>query len=375
MPRPHILHCHSTFAPGGKELRSTALINAFGDEFEHTIVSGDPAQTGAFDHVAKGVTARLANDFPRMDGLPTPGRLVAIAHALKQYDLVCTYNWGAINVVMAHTVFAETFGLPPLIHHEDGFNEDEATRIKTRRNWFRRAALGRTHRLVVPSATLEAIALGAWGQPRARVVRIANGIDTAAFGRKPRPGAFRVVKRDDERWVGTIAGLRPVKQLEKLVEACRALPEDWHLVILGEGPQRDTILARAAELEMSHRVHLPGATKEPEKLIGLFDIFALSSRSEQFPLSVVEAMAAGLPVAAPDVGDVRAIVSEENRPFIAVPDDTEALSMTLTDLAKDEELRKAIGKANRCRAREHFDRARMIADYRAVYQGALAERG
>ncbi|BDI60689.1 glycosyltransferase family 4 protein [Qipengyuania nanhaisediminis] len=369
-----ILHCHSTFAPGGKELRSVALMNALGGWAEHAIVSAEPEQTGARAHIDRAVAVRFLPEFPSLKGLPTPGRLVAIAKAMKGYDLVLTYNWGAMDAVMAHTVFGAAFDLPPLIHHEDGFNEDEAASLKTRRNVYRRIALGRSHALVVPSRTLETIARERWNVPANRIVRIANGIETGAFGRKPRPGAFRVVKREGECWIGTLAGLRAVKQLPRLVEACANLPENWHLVIVGDGPERDAIRTTAEALEVSHRVHLPGAHPRPHEVIGLFDIFALSSRSEQFPLSVVEAMAAGLPVAAPDVGDVKEILAEANRPYVAVPGDTVALAAVLGELAEDEGLRAAIGKANRVKARANYDVSAMVDAYRDLYSGALGGR-
>lgn len=366
-----VLHCHSTFSAGGKEVRSARLMNAFSDAMVHTIISAEPEATGARSLIAPGIKAAFPQDFPALKGLPTPGRLVTLAEALKPYDLICTYNWGAIDVAMAHTVFAKSFGLPPLMHHEDGFNEDEAGGLKTRRNLYRRAALRGAARVIVPSSGLERIAVEAWAQPREKVLRIANGIDTAAFAAPPQPGALRVVKRAGERWIGTLAGLRAVKQLPLLVEAMAGLPDEWHLVICGEGPERDRIRAAAEAAEVSHRVHLPGAIADPAQVTGLFDIFALSSASEQFPLSVVEAMAAGLPVAAPDVGDIRQMVAEENRSFIAVPGDARALAAMLADLAADPDLRARIGAANRARAQAHYDAAQMVLHYRAAYGAAL----
>ncbi len=370
-PPPRILHCHSTFSAGGKEVRSVQLMNAFGSAFEHTIVSGEAEQTGARDLIGRDVGVNFPADFPALTGFPSPGRLVTIAQALKPYDLILTYNWGAIDVVMAHTVFAKQFDLPPLIHHEDGFNEDEVDQLKARRNWYRRAALSRTSNLIVPSRVLERIALNVWRQSPDKIVRIPNGIDTDAFAKKPNPGALRVVKREGEFWVGTLAGLRPVKQLPMLVDACVGLPENWHLVILGDGPEKDAIQNAAVEAEIAHRVHLPGAVKDPASVIGLFDVFALSSRSEQFPLSVVEAMAAGLPVVAPEVGDIRSILSEDNRTFIAVPNDTVALAQMLEELAADADLRRLVGAANKAKARAEFDQSDMIARYRELYSKAV----
>ena len=143
-----------------------------------------------------------------------------------------------------------------------------------------------------------------------------------------------------------------------------------HLVILGEGPEREAIRQEAARLNIVHRVHLPGFA-DPAKAAGLFDIFALSSDSEQFPLSVVEAMAAGLPVAAPAVGDVPQIVAEPNRPFIVEPGNEAALADALERLAADPGLRKALGQANKARAQERFDESGMVEAYRALYAGVM----
>ncbi|WP_292963755.1 glycosyltransferase [Novosphingobium sp. UBA1939] len=370
--RLHLLHLHSTFGAGGKERRSVALINRFGPAIDHSIVSAEPGAMGAMAHIAKGISAHSPFGFPPLAGRFGVRRLQTLARAMRGFDLILTYNWGAMDAVMAHALFGPTMGLAPLVHHEDGFNADEAEKLKPTRNWYRRVALARASALVVPSRQLEGVALQAWHQPAAKVHRIPNGIDTAAYDRKPKRDALpRVVKRPGEKWVGTLAGLRPVKNLRRLVRAFRALPPEWQLVIVGEGPDREAIVAEAIALEVGHRVHLPGHVADPAQAIGLFDIFALSSDSEQFPLSVVEAMAAGLPIASPAVGDVRDIVSDENRDFITPAGDEAALEATLAAFAWDEALRRRIGASNQVRARAEFDEAAMVARYAALYGGVL----
>jgi len=367
---PRLLHCHSTFSAGGKEVRCARLMNAWSARLHHTIISAEPESLTAAALIDADVPVTFPHDFPSLKGAPTPGRLARLARAMKGFDLICTYNWGAMDVVMAHRIFGPILRLPPLIHHEDGFNEDEAARLKPARNLYRRAALGTAARVIVPSTGLERIAREAWHQPPAKVERIANGIDTAAFAAPPRRDALPFAKAEGQRWVGTLAGLRAVKQLPTLVEACAALSPDWHLVICGEGPERGAILAAAERHGMTDRLHLPGAV-DPASVVGLFDIFALSSASEQFPLSVVEAMAAGLPVAAPDVGDMAMILSEPNRAFITPSQDTPALAAALAQLAGDAALRVRLGAANQARARDAFDMAAMLARYTAVYSGAM----
>jgi len=372
---PKILHLHSTFDAGGKELRNVRLINAWGREADHAIVSGDLDKRSAARLILpenKGGAKISWPKFPSLTGKPLPGRLRTLGAAMAGYDLICTYNWGAIDAVMAHTLFADVFKLPPLVHHEDGFNEDEAGGLKRRRNWYRRIALGRAAALVVPSKTLEAIALGVWQQPRARVQRIPNGIDTRAFAAPAKrdllPG---LIKHKDEKWIGTLAGLRKVKQLEVLIQAMKLVPPDWQLVIAGEGPERAALLAEAEALGVEDRVHLVGFVPEPAKLVGLFDIFALSSHSEQQPISVIEAMAAGLPVVAPRVGDIAAMVSSANGPWLVDAGDGAALAKALDKLARDPAERKRVGQDNRTKAREEFDERRMIERYHALYWGLM----
>lgn len=369
---PRILHLHSTFASGGKERRSVRLMNAFGGELRHAIVSGVPGETSAAAEIDRAISVAWPNDFPALQGPPTLGRLKRIAQAMKGYDLVLTYNWGAMDAVMANTLFGELLGLPPLIHHEDGFNDDERHRLSFRRNWYRRIALGRARGLVVPSETLEEIALTTWAQPIGRVKRIANGIDTEAFAGEPSADALPgLIKRPGEFWIGTMAGLRQVKNLGALVRACAPLPEFCQLVIVGEGPEREVIRAEAERLGVEHRVHLPGFVRAPESFVGLFDVFALSSHSEQFPISLVEAMAAGRPAAAFDVGDIAAMVAPENRRLVVPPGDEAALSDAIGSLLYDTPARASLRKANRTKARAEFDEKTMIAAYRRLYASTM----
>lgn len=372
--RPHILHLHSSFSLGGKEARAVRLMNAWGDRARHTIVSGVEGQYGARDAIAPGVSYEIAQDPPPLTGKPSVARFEAIANYMRRFDLVLTYNWGAIDGVMARRAFAKH--CPPLIHHEDGFNEDEAKRLKLERNLYRRIALSAAHALVVPSATLERIATEIWKQPRERVQRIANGIPTTLYEKRPRPDAIPGLKRkSDELVIGTLAGLRAVKNLPVLVTALGGLATRAKLVIVGEGPERDRIATTAVNMGVADRVLMPGFLPEPHRYIGLFDIFALSSLSEQFPISVVEAMAAGLPIAGPPVGDMATMVAQENRPYLARAGDAVRVRDSLENFTQSATLRASVGAANRAKARAEFDEDAMIAAYARLYGDALARPG
>jgi glycosyltransferase involved in cell wall biosynthesis len=214
-----ILHAHSTFALGGKEARAVRLMNAFGDRAEHAIVSSVEDALSARAAIDRGIAVTFPTDAPPLAGRPSLVRLARLARYMRRFDLVLSYNWGAFDAVMARRLF----GGPPLVHHEDGFNEDEAERLNGKRNLYRRIGLGAAYRLVVPSTRLEKIALTAWGQQGGRVERIANGVAVERFAQPVAEDAIPGLhQRDGEVVIGTIAGLRAVKNLPRLVRAFAA---------------------------------------------------------------------------------------------------------------------------------------------------------
>ena len=375
MPQPiNILHLHSTFDLGGKEARAVRLMNAFGDRARHTIVSGMEGRYGARERIARGIRYEIAQTPPPLQGKPSVGRYDAIARYMRRFDLVLTYNWGAIDGVMARRVFGR--GVPPVVHHEDGFNEDEAGGLKRERNLYRRLALSAAHGLAVPSTTLERIALETWKQPRAKVHRIVNGIATELYAKRPEPKAIPgFVRKPKEVVIGTVAGLRAVKDLPALVRAAGGLSHRFRLVIVGEGPERAAIEQAALAMGIEDELVLPGFLDRPYRFMGHFDMLALSSRSEQFPIAVVEAMAAGLPIVAPPVGDVPFMVAPENAPFITDYPGEVRLRDAMQALIADPELRRTVGNANRRKAQAEYDERQMIARYAALYESALGRPG
>lgn len=367
--RPHILHVHGSFTLGGKEARAVRLMNIWGDRARHSIASADQDALGA----RYAIDPAIAVDFPdgpSFAGKPGLARYRDITAFLKRFDLILTYNWGSMDAVMAHRLAGASARLPPLIHHEDGFNADETSGLKTKRNLFRRVALQRAHALVVPSVRLEGIARKVWKQPTSRVHLIRNGIDVARYATRPAPDAIAgLVRTPGKLLVGTLAGLRAVKNIPRLVRAVAAHRDRLQLVVVGEGPERDAILAEAASHGLDD-IHMAGFMDRPWRFMGLLDIFALSSDSEQFPISLVEAMAAGVPVASMDVGDVANMVAPQNRAFV-VPDES-GLAKALGILADDAALRAALGAANRERAVRDYAEQAMVDAYATLYGEALA---
>lgn len=371
LPAPvAILHCHSTFALGGKEARAVRLMNAFGANARHVILSAMPDQMGARAAINPSIAVDYPADAPSLVGRPGVRRYRALARYMRRFDLVLTYNWGAMDAVMAHRLAALSGAMPPLIHHEDGFNADESDRLDWRRNRFRRVALRRAAALVVPSRRLERIAAAHWGRDLP-IHRIGNGVDVPRYAAPPVAGSIPgFVRSAGDIVVGTIAGLRAVKDLVLLVHALALCPPHVRLVIVGDGPEKGRIAGEIARLGLGDRAMLAGFLPDPWRYVGHFDLLALSSLSEQQPIAVIEAMAAGLPVVAPPVGDIADMVAPANARFI-VPRTAAAIADAIAALAASGELRQMVGSANAARAATDHDEAVMIDAYSRLYTSAM----
>jgi glycosyltransferase involved in cell wall biosynthesis len=274
-----------------------------------------------------------------------------------------TGNWGAIEFAMAN--------LPPLVRHlhvVDGFGPEERETQIRRRVLIRRLVLARG-RVVVPSRNLERIATEVWKLP-SRVVRyVPNGIDLTRFA--PVGGEARGRDaRGGPPVIGTVAALREEKNLARLIRAfaIAANEQPARLVIVGDGPERASLAELAAKLGVADRVTFAGHRTDTPALYASFDLFALTSDTEQMPLSVIEAMACGLPVVSTDVGDVRAMVAPDNAAFVGARDDA-AIATLLTRLLASPEQRASLGLANRAKAERDFDQQAMFAAWRGLWTG------
>jgi glycosyltransferase involved in cell wall biosynthesis len=352
MPRPPLLHVYSTFAVGGPQVRFAAIANHFGTRWRHVIIAMD-GNLACRERLAR----ELDVAFPQVEIRKgdVVGNVLRFRAALKQIrpQALITNNWGAIEWAMANA-------LPTVrhVHVEDGFGPEERVTQLPRRVRLRQLLLRRAT-VVVPSRTLHRIATETW---RLRDVRyVPNGIDLTRFAMPERNGAAEVV-------VGTVAALRPEKNLVRLLRAFRIMRDNvpGRLIIAGDGPERPMLEAEAARLGLDGDVDFTGHTDEPQLLYGRFDIFALSSDTEQMPMSVLEAMAAGLPVAATDVGDVRLLLARENAGLVAPPDEG-ALAAALLALAADPARRLALGAANRARAEQEFDQKDMFRAWTELF--------
>ncbi len=127
----------------------------------------------------------------------------------------------------------------------------------------------------------------------------------------------------------------------------------------------------AEELGIGERVTFAGTRPDTSTVYQEMDVFALSSRTEQMPLTVLEAMASGLPVVSTDVGDVRHMVCAQNRELIAPKDDPNALAAALDRALQDPDLRQLLGRENRRQCSERYDQEVCYTKYLDLYREYL----
>ncbi len=141
----------------------------------------------------------------------------------------------------------------------------------------------------------------------------------------------------------------------------------WEIDLIGDGPLEPEMRRLAAALGIGARVHFLGYQSEPERVLANAQLFVLSSRSEAFPRSVLEAMRAGLPVVASDVGGVGEAVTDGREGLLVPPARPEALSAALEALVCNSARRKESGAAARSAFETRFRLERMIEETAAVY--------
>jgi len=363
----HILHVFPSFGVGGVPLRMVRLINHLGERFRHTVIALDDNFEAASGFAGDLDLVLLPVRTAKRGVLHTVLDSALVLRRL-QADLLITYNWGAIEWAMANRLWPRSRH----IHIEAGFSQREADSQIPRRVLFRRWALARCALTVVPSRLLEDLARRVWRLPVERVRYVPNGVDITRFSAPARDAAAGFARRPGELVIGTVAPLRPEKNVGRLLRVFATLDPSLtaRLVVVGDGTERPELERLASKLGVGDRVVFTGQIA-PETVLGTFDLFALSSDTEQMPNALLEAMAASRAVAAVNVGDVKLIVCEDNRDFVVARDDGPAFAAAITELLRDPEKRRALGVKNRERAVAAFSQERMFAAYSEIFGAAL----
>jgi glycosyltransferase involved in cell wall biosynthesis len=201
-----------------------------------------------------------------------------------------------------------------------------------------------------------------------RSVVIHNAVDVAGA---PRSRHDRPVPR-----LIAVGRLKAPKDFLTLVRALAALPGgSFEALIVGDGPDRAQVEAEIERLGLEGSVRLTGERSDVPELLADADIFVLSSRSEGLPVSVLEAMAAELPVVASAVGGLAELVDDGGTGILVPAGDEQALAQALGRLVEDAELRRKLGAAGRARAEERFDLEAFRRAHLDLYHRQLALAG
>jgi glycosyltransferase involved in cell wall biosynthesis len=231
--------------------------------------------------------------------------------------------------------------------------------------------------IAVSRGVAASIALPAGAGPEVTV--IPNGVDAAGLRRRALSaaearGALGVP--EGVPVVGTVGGITAKKGHAGLVRAARtvvdAFPEA-RFVFVGLPIDAEPVRAEIARLGLGDHVELAGYRPDAATLMPAFDVYCLASRFEGMPVSLLEAMAAGLPSVATAVGGVGEVATNGEDALVVPPDDPGALSAALVDLLRDPERRTAMGERARATA-DGFSIETMVRRTESVYEAALARR-
>ncbi|HDO26248.1 MAG TPA: glycosyltransferase [Nitrospirae bacterium] len=169
--------------------------------------------------------------------------------------------------------------------------------------------------------------------------------------------------------ISCVANLRPVKGHIFLIKALSILKEmNFSVLIIGEGDLKDRLVERSAEKGLDDKVFFLGGRTDIPELLAITDIFVLPSLSEGMPVSVMEAMASGVPVVATDVGGVSELVIDGETGFLVPSQTPELLAEKISILMDDEELRKTMGRKGLERIKSQFAFETMVRKTEDLYR-------
>jgi len=256
--------------------------------------------------------------------------------------------------------------------------------------WWRRTCLLGLERalsdatdayVAVCRAEREAI-VGARVAEAGRVRVIYNGIDAARYARpcgEPNPERAGLGSSASDRAIITVCRLNKPRDFATLLQAFRLVLDhrgDVRLLIVGDGPYRANVEALVAELDLLDKVALLGMRQDVPELLAASDLFVLSTAQwEGLPLTVLEAMASGLPVVASDVGGVPEAVTQGETGLVVPPRSPQALASAMEAVLANADLARRMGRAGAERVASHFCVERMVAETVALYDAVLARRG
>jgi len=289
------------------------------------------------------------------------------------YDLIHTHQglWEAVATGLGRPLFRAA---PILVQPASSGPYGEVEELaRTRGAPILRRWILQNPQFAAISADIEREWL-ALGVPPTRLVRMASGVDAGHF--RPAPAAPEVESALPPRPRVAFTGrLHPQKNLDLLLDAWPAVAARTpaHLVLIGEGPERERLNARARDLGVADRVHFAGAVADPADWLRAADVFALPSVAEGMSNSLLEAMATALPCLASAIGGNTDLLEAGPAGLLVPPGDPAAWSAALLRVLGDPDFARTLGQAARRRIEAEFALGVVVDRYEALYRRMLAE--
>jgi sugar transferase (PEP-CTERM/EpsH1 system associated) len=378
--RPLIVHLVYRLDFGGLETLLVECVNNLpADRYRHAVVCLTDYTVFA-KKIRDPNVALYALHKPPGLGLSTHLKLWRLLRKLKP-AVLHTYNLAAAEYAFT----AALAGVPVRIHAEHGRDAADPEGRNPRHNLLRRLLVPFIDRYIPVSADLARWLEKIVGIPAAKVQLIHNGVNTDKFHpdegrdgttRPPSPIPFS----DDCFVIGTVGRIQDIKNHAGLVDAFLLLqqlvpePSRLRLAIIGDGPLLPLLKQKVSDAGLNQCVWLPGARSDIADIMRGFDLFVLPSLAEGTPVTVLEAMACGLPVVASRVGGLPEVVEENVSGLLVPPADANALAEALLSFHADPELAKQAGLAGRHRIERQYSVQAMLDDYAKLYDALLADK-
>jgi sugar transferase (PEP-CTERM/EpsH1 system associated) len=356
-----VVHVVHRFDFGGLENGLVNLVNLMpADAARHVIV----AMTEASD-----ICSRITRTDVRVVALgkrpgQDPAAYVRLYRLLREIrpQIVHTRNVGTLDCQLV----AWLARVPTRIHGEHGWDTHDPEGKNPKYRAIRRALAPLVHCFVALSRELETWIVRDVGIAASRVVRICNGVDITRFGAARTPGhAVRVI--------GSVTRFNEIKDplntVSAFIELCRRYP-GLRLLMVGDGPLLEGARSLLDRAGLEGSACLPGAVVDVAPYLAGMDVFVLGSRREGISNTVLEAMAAGMPVVATAVGGNLELVEDGVTGYLVPAGSPSALAAALGHYVNHPELIEAHGQAGRRRVESHFSMAAMIDGYTQLYRAA-----
>lgn len=362
-----VLHLIETGGPGGAERMLLDLVRNLGRAYQSTV---GLLKTGWLHSQvqALGVSCELLDGH----GMGDLGVMSSILGVVKRRSIALIHAHEFYMSVLGAAVSRWT-GIPLVVtvHGKAYYSE------KSRRLVLYRMVAAQSAAVVAVSGDLERFFCARTGVQPDRVRVIHNGIDVEGLSHLTRqPQVLESVGiPSDAVIVGSVGNLYRVKGHVHLIRAARTVMRaapNAHLVILGRGGLKDELAREAELLGIGDRVHLLGHQDDVRRWLGAMNVFALPSLSEGLPLSLLEAMAAGLCPVVTAVGGMPEVVRDGQTGFLVPPEDPARMADKILFLLQHPDVARRMGQAARESMRAAFSLERMLADYRHLYGRALA---